>query len=382
MQVNPMRRTMRKWQLAPMALLLFLILICTSCTVKEDQPAVFMNGADISFTPELEDHGVAYRDSAGAADIFTILGRHGFNSIRLKIWHTPKEGYNDYAHVAAMAKRIYEHKMTFMLDFHYSDWWADPQKQYKPKAWESLDFEGLKDSLYQYSKNVVSGLVKQGTPPHFVQIGNEIRPGMLWPDGRVDGDSDTPAQWDKLAGLLDAARMGVLEGVGDQSMVKIIVHFDNGANNKICRHFFDNLADRDVNFDIIGLSFYPRWHGTLDSLETNLADLSTRYDKDVMVVETAYPWTLGWNDNSGNIWGSEKDLHDGYEATPEGQARFFRELRRIVVNVPGGRGTGLYFWEPAWITAGKKGSHWENVGLFDFQGNVLPAMDVFTGLKD
>ncbi|MFH0882476.1 MAG: glycosyl hydrolase 53 family protein [bacterium] len=341
----------------------------------------FLNGADISSTPALEDKGVVYRDSLGEADILTILDRHGFNSIRLKIWHTPKEGYNDLAHVAAMAQRIREHKMHFLLNFHYSDWWADPQKQITPEAWKDLPCPTLKDSLYQYTRNVLSTLDKQGTPPQMVQIGNEIRPGMLWPLGRVDEEYDTAEQWDRLAELLAAARQGVLDGLSKPEDVTIMIHFDNGGKNSICRKFFDSLAVRDVAYDVIGLSFYPRWHGFLDSLEVNLADLSQRYDKDVIVVETAYPFTLGWNDDQGNIMGSESDLHEGYPPTLEGQAAFFRELRRIVTSVPDNRGKGLYYWEPGLIPAQGMNSPWENVTLFNFDGMAVPAMDVFTGRK-
>ena len=360
---------------------LFAISCSSSKSGEKWHPGDFLNGADISSTPELEDRGVVYRDSLGEADIFTILDRHGFNSIRLKLWHTPKDGYNDLAHVAAMAKRIREHRMHFLLNFHYSDWWADPQKQITPAAWKDLDFATLKDSLYEYTRAVVRTLDEQGTPPQMVQIGNEIRPGMLWPLGEVDGKYDTAEQWDHLAELLAVARKGVYDGLKRLQDVKIMIHFDNGGNNAICRKFFDSLTVRDVQYDVIGLSFYPRWHGRLDSLESNLADLSKRYDKDVVVVESAYPFTLQWNDDQGNIMGSETDLHEGYPATLEGQTEYFRELRRIVTSVPNGRGKGLYYWEPGLIAVKGGGSPWENVGLFDFTGNAVPAMDVFSGNK-
>lgn len=364
------------------------LLVLNACeSGKPVRPAwegEFLNGADISSTPALEDAGVVYREANGdTEDVFTILDDHGFNSIRLKIWHTPKEGYNDLDHVTEMAKRTYDKGMHFLLDFHYSDWWADPQKQYTPKAWEGLSVDVLKDSVYAYTKAVLHRLDRQGTPPMMVQIGNEIRPGMLWPVGRVDGEYDRAEQWDNLATLLTSARQGVLDGLSNPENVRIMIHFDNGGNNAICRKFFDSLAVREVAYDVIGLSFYPRWHGRLDSLESNLSDLTTRYDKDVIVVETAYPFTLEWNDEQGNIMGGESDLHEGYPATLQGQAAFFRELRRIVKEVPNGRGVGLYFWEPGLIaTPGDMGSPWENVALFDFDGKVVPAMDVFTGKSE
>ncbi len=360
-----------------------ILLLNTSCKKgsgdKAGRQFEFLNGADISSTPELEDAGVVYRDSLGEAEIFSILKRHGFNSIRLKLWHTPERGYNDLAHVAEMARRVDEQGMHFLLNFHYSDWWADPGKQFTPKAWEGLPLAVLKDSLYQYTRTVLETLDGQGTPPEMVQIGNEIRTGMLWPVGQVNGEFDTREQWDNLAELLIAARQGVLDGLSRPGEVSVMIQIDNGGSNSLCRTFYDSLMVRDVAYDIIGVSFYPHWHGRLDSLELNLADITQRYDKEVIVVETAYPFTLGWNDDDGNIWGSEKSLHEGYPPTFEGQVAFFRELRRIVQDVPNGRGIGLHYWEPGLISAPGRGSPWENVALFDFDGMAVPAMDAFTG---
>jgi arabinogalactan endo-1,4-beta-galactosidase len=352
---------------------------CFSPAPDQGDTAEFLTGADLSSLPQLENHNAVFSDEEGEADAMTILHRHGFNSVRLKVWHTPKDPYNDLAGVAAMAKRVDALGMQFLLDFHYSDWWADPQKQYKPAAWDSLSFALLVDSVYAYTRAVVSTLDQQGTPPDMVQTGNEIRPGMLWPDGRVGGDYDTPEQWDKLAKLLIAARKGVYDGLSNPDDTRLMIHFDNGGNNTICRNFYDSLAVRGVEYDVIGLSFYPKWHGRLDSLEANLADLTARYEKDVAIVEAAYPFTLGWNDDQGNIWGMQEDLHEGYKPTVDGQAIYFAELRRIITSVPGNRGIGLYYWEPALTSADGYNSPWENACLFDFDGLALPAMDAFSG---
>lgn len=359
-------------------LLLLIGLTISSCskTNSTAEEREFLNGADISVTPLLEDHGAVFSDEQGEADIFTILDRHGFNSIRLKLWHTPKEPYNDLAHVMAMAQRIKAQDMHFMLDFHYSDWWADPQKQYKPAAWEGLSFELLRDSLYTYSKDVLHALSAQGTQPGIVQIGNEIRPGMIWPDGRVDGEFNTAEQWNNLAALLASARKGVLDGAANPDDTQILIHFDNGGDNGLCRAFFDSLTVRGVEYDLIGLSYYPKWHGPLDSLEVNLADLHHRYNKPVLIVESAYPWTMEWADDQGNLWWTP-DLAPGYEATPEGQTAYFENLRRIITNAPGG--SGLYYWEPAWIAVEGVPTGWENATLFDFEGKALPALDAFAG---
>jgi arabinogalactan endo-1,4-beta-galactosidase len=161
----------------------------------------------------------------------------------------------------------------------------------------------------------------------------------------------------------------------------IMIHFDNGAKNDMCRRFFDELVARGLEFDVIGLSFYPKWHGTLNELTENLADLTSRYDKDVYVVETAYPWTFDWLDRAGNIFGTEADLHVGYPPTVEGQSAFLRAVREIVRNVPGNRGRGMYYWSPEWIAVEGVPSAWENATLFDFAGGMLPSMEAFTGRK-
>ena len=336
----------------------------------------FVVGGDISFLPEIEAHGGIYSDEKGERDPLEILHDHGFNAIRLKLWHTPAKPYNDLHQVLKMAERIKWERMDFLLDIHYSDDWADPQKQIKPAAWDSLSFGALVDSVYLYSYATIAALKAQGTVPEMVQVGNEIRPGMLWPDGQVDGEYDTPEQWDKLVQLLSAGRQGILDAAGDE-IPEIMIHFDNGCKNEMGRNFFDHLVDRGLQFDVIGLSFYPKWHGTLGELKSNLADLSARYAKDVFVVETSYPWTFEWQDEAPNILGSEADLHEGYPPTIPGQVAFLSQVNQIVRNVPDGRGRGIYYWSPEWIAVPGVPSHWENATLFDFEGKALPSLDVF-----
>jgi arabinogalactan endo-1,4-beta-galactosidase len=342
------------------------------------EPPAFLVGGDISFLPELEDHGVVYSDADGEKDLLLLLRDHGFNAIRLKLWHTPEAPYNTLEQVLHMARRIDAAGMEFLLDIHYSDSWADPQKQIKPAAWEDLPFGVLADSVRRYTRSVLAALEAQGTTPSIVQIGNEIRPGMLWPEGRVDGEYDTPRQWDRLVMLLEAGIFGVRDGAKTDPP-KIMIHFDNGAKNEMGRAFFDQLVERELVFDLIGLSFYPKWHGTLNELRLNLADLSARYEKDVYVVETSYPWTMDWKDEAPNIMGSEEDLHEGYPPNAEGQAAFLRAVREAVEAVPEGRGRGVFYWAPEWIAVDGVDSHWENATLFDFEGKALPGLDAFAG---
>ncbi len=335
-------------------------------------------GGDVSFLAEIEDNGGTYSDTDGEKDLLLLMKEHGFESIRLRLWHTPAGSYNTLEQVKAMAARIDAAGMELFLDFHYSDSWADAGTQNKPAAWSALTFDVLVDSVYQYSHDVTASLRSQGTVPAMVQIGNEISSGMLWPDGRVGGVYDTPQQWDQLVALLDAGRRGVLDAAANQPP-EIVIHFSNGGDNAACRWFFDALAAHGLQYDAIGVSYYPKWHGTLAQLRYNLNDLASRYQRDVYVVETAYPWTFDWVDDTNNIFGSEADLHAGYPATVAGQSAFLRALGGIVAVVPGGRGGGIYYWSPEWIAVEGVPSAWENATLFDFDGTMLPSMEAFTG---
>jgi arabinogalactan endo-1,4-beta-galactosidase len=337
----------------------------------------FIKGADLSFLPQIEDLGGVYKDNNTPKDALKIFKDHGFNCIRLKLWHTPAENYNNLEKILMMARRIEEQDMQFLLDFHYSDTWADPGKQTKPAAWQKLPFAVLKDSVFNYTKKVIRALYDQNTVPEMVQIGNEITPGLLWNDGRVGGTFDTPAQWKNLADLLKAASEGIRTSCDAGDSIRIMIHLDRGGDNRSCRWYFDNLLQQNVQFDVIGLSFYPWWHGTLDQLKANLNDLAVRYGKDLNVVETAYPWTLQWFDGMGNIVGNANQLHAGYPAAVNGQAAFLKDLINIISTVKNNKGQGLVYWEPEYISVPPIGSPWENNTLFDFHGNVLPSMDVF-----
>ena len=351
---------------------------CSESHAPQPEAPDLLIGGDVSFLLEIEDHGGVYSDAGGQKDLLLLLRDHGFDAIRLRLWHTPAEPYHTLEQVKSMAGRIDAAGMEFLLDIHYSDTWADPGHQSAPAAWDGLAFEVLVDSVYQYSRHVVAALRAQGTAPHMVQIGNEIRPGMLWPAGRVGGQYDTPEQWDRLATLLGAARQGILDGAGDHPPA-VMIHLDAGGDNATCRWFFDHLAARGVEFDAIGVSYYPKWHGTVAALRHNLADLAGRYEKDVYVVETAYPWTLGWQDEAANIFGAPADLHAGYPATVEGQSAFLRAVREAVRDVPADRGRGVYYWSPEWIAVEGVPSAWENATLFAFDGRMLPSMEAFTG---
>jgi len=352
-------------------------LVLPDMLIINSDPSTFIKGADVSFIPQIEDLGGVYKENDIPQDPLKIFKDYGFNYIRLKLWHTPTENYNNLNKILYMAKRIKDRDLKFLLNFHYSDTWADPGKQYKPAAWDGIDFDVLKDSVYIYTKTVMQALNTQQTLPDMVQIGNEITSGMLWNDGRVGGTYNTTQQWQKLAELINAGIQGVRESCERGDSVRVMIHIDRGGDNGASRWYFDNLLGQNVEFDIIGLSFYPWWHGTLGQLRTNLNDLALRYGKEIIVVESAYPWTLQWYDSVSNIVGSSNQLHSGYPATVDGQAAFLRDLIKIIRNVPNRKGLGLFYWAPEYISVEPIGSPWENNALFGFDGNVLSSIDVF-----
>lgn len=291
-----------------------------------------MIGADISFLPQLEAEGMQFYDKGEKKDAFQILKDHGFNYIRLRIFvnpendngYSPQLGYCDLKSTLHMARRVKEAGMDLLLDFHYSDTWADPQKQFKPKAWEGLHFNALRDTLKSYTKSVLLSLKDQGTMPEMVQIGNEINHGMVWPEGHI-------ANLDNLAELLIAGTQAVKEV---DTSTKIMMHVALGGQNEETVFWFDNMIARGVEFDLIGLSYYPKWHCTLDDLNANMLDLIDRYQKDINVVE--------------------------YSA-------FKKEVHSLVFNLPDNRGQGTCIWEPL--------NTWSRV--FDAEGRSLDNLLIY-----
>ncbi|MBS3967549.1 MAG: glycosyl hydrolase 53 family protein [Truepera sp.] len=352
-------------------------------------PDGFIIGADISTLRKVEDHGGRFFDKDGLErDLIATLRDHGVNYIRLKIWKDPVDvgGYNDLPEVVEVAKRATELGLPVLLNFHYSNFWADPGRQNKPTAWKDLSFEELTQAVYAYTAKVITTLRKAGALPSMVQIGNEIQAGMLWPDGKTWGEElgVDHGGFDNLVALLRAGIDGVRNSLEPGDEVKIMLHLADGGDNNLYRWWFDEVIGRGLtDFDVIGVSFYPFWHGSLADLQRNLNDISQRYGKYVIVVETAYAFTLEDGDGHPNIFGSREEAAGGYPATIEGQAAFLRELTRVVCSVPDGRGLGIFYWEPAWLPvqgAGWRdgeGNAWENMALFDFDGNALPSLAAF-----
>jgi len=337
----------------------------------------FIRGADISALQEIEDCGGIFTENGILKDPLMILKENGINFIRLRIWHTPANGYCGLEYTLITAERVKAAGLKLLLDFHYSDTWADPGNQTMPAAWENLDLADLKDSVNQYTRSVISILKQRNCLPDMIQVGNEISCGMLWDKGRICGEYDNTQQWANFFELISAAVDGVRDGLDPDEFVKIMIHIDKGGDNPGSRWFFDKLAGYDLDFDVIGLSYYPWWHGSLSLLENNLNDLALRYGKEIVVVETAYPWTLDWNDNTHNIVGEAGQLLAEYPATIEGQKNFLSALINIISDIPADKGAGLFYWAPEWISAPASGSPWENLALFDFSGEVLSSIRAF-----
>ena len=333
-------------------------------------------GADISSLKKSEDKGGVYKYSDGRqADALQILKDYGMNNARLRVWVNPADGYHNKAELLEMATRLKSHGMKLLVDFHYSDNWADPGKQNKPAAWKDYDFEQLKQAVYDHTFDVCSSLVAQGTPPDMVQVGNEINAGMLWPDGDYN-------HFDNLAALIKEGYQAVKDC---SSSTLVMLHIAEGGDNEMARWWFGNITSRDVPFDVIGISYYPFWHGSLAELQANLNDISARYDKDVIVAETAYAFTDQEDDFLENI-ANPSMVIAGYPFTPEGQRMMLRDIMSVVRGVTNGRGLGIFYWDATWTavpgngwdtTDPQSGNAWENQALFDYDDRALPALSEY-----
>ena len=319
---------------------------------------------------QVEENGGLFYENGNQIDPIQIFKDKGINTARIKIWHTPSLNYNNLESVLEIADRASSVGLDLFLDFHYSDTWADPSNQTKPSAWVDLNFETLCDSLEQYSHHVITKLKNQNTLPKYVQIGNETDCGFLWPDGYVCDESNNDSQWNKLRDLFMHAIEGINSALDTQDTLKIISHVSSGGN-----WFFNNLIGQGVDIDILSISYYPMWHGTLSDLNQNMDELGNEFQKPVLIVETAYPFTLQWNDNTNNILGLETQLLEDYEASEDGQFTFLHDL--IILVDENDYGLGICYWAPDWISTNQFGSPWENQALFDFDGELLDAISVF-----
>jgi arabinogalactan endo-1,4-beta-galactosidase len=312
-------------------------------------------GADLSFLKQNEDRGVVFKDCGEAKPGLQIFKDHGYNWIRLRLFHTPTQLPNNLEYTIAMAKSAKVLGYKFLLDYHYSDTWADPGKQFIPKAWAGMTHPQLVQAVLDYTKQTIVAFREAGVLPDMVQVGNEISNGMLWPDGKL------PANWDNLADLVKAGIAGVEAGAGELARPRIMIHIDKGGNQVFTKAWFDKLNSYGVKYDVIGQSFYPWWHGSLNDLRENLIFTANEYHKDIWVVEAAYNWQPR----------EYLKKPAPFPESPEGQKEFLEEVNRAVQATPFGLGKGVFWWEAA--VSGARGGR----GYFDANGNALPVMTVF-----
>ncbi len=311
-------------------------------------------GADLSFLRQAEQRGVRFKDKGVITPGLEIFRNHGYDWIRLRIFHTPKTLPNDLAYTLALAKDAKARGYRFLLDFHYADDWADPQHQPSPAAWDTTDADALVDSVFNYTRDVIRAFREAGAMPEMVQIGNEVRNGMIWPLGKL------PDHWDTFARLVKAGLDGIDAGRGQSPRPLIMMHYDNGADAAGNRAWWDRFNTYGIPYDVIGLSYYPWWHGTLLQLRDNLLSLLERYpDKDVILVEVGYrPWEYRDSPNPPYP-----------EDAPGGPRRAFLEaVNNTLLGIGNRRIKGIFWWEPATGC---------NSDFFDEQCNARPVIDVF-----
>jgi arabinogalactan endo-1,4-beta-galactosidase len=356
-------------------------------TYGPDPAAAGMDlGADLSFTPQELAAGATFTDHGRKASPVTIMRDNGANYVRMRLWVDPPTGYSDLASDLALARAVHAAGMKIYLDIMYSDFWADPTKQNIPAAWAGQDLAQLTATVQSYTQQVIGAFAHQGTPVDMVSIGNEIRNGILWPVGEVD--PTTGAGYDNLATLLKAGVAGARAANPPGHKLLVMMHYDQGGNNQLSQAFYQNLVSRGVPFDVIGLSYYPFFHGTISAMRQNVDALATQFHKPIVIAETQYAWTLanGNNaigDSTGDFVWETSQVSAGYPASPGGQLSFVTDELSILAQVPDGLGAGLFYWAPDWIP----GVGWEpgagigspnvNLTLFNFEGAALPSIGIF-----
>ncbi len=344
------------------------------------QAQTFYQGADLSYINELEDCGVIYKENELPKDPYKIFADHNCTLVRLRLWHTPSwydhlnEGkrYSHLADVKKSIKRAKMAKMQVLLDFHLSDNWADPSKQVIPAAWREIvdDTAVLKDSLYQYIYQTLHELNQAELLPEMIQIGNETNRGILL--SQAVNDAGWTLDWNRNSALFNSGIQAVRDfETANNVAISIVLHV---AGPSEVDWFIENfIANEVTDFDIIGLSYYEQWHGknSIAEVGTIIAELKEKYNKDLMVVETGYPWTTAGNDTANNVLNQS---HPEYAPlNPSHQKQWLVDLSNSIQE---NGGIGLIYWEPAWVnspcsTQWGKGAHYENASFFDFENNLI-----------
>ena len=370
----------------------------------------FYRGMDASAVLALENSGVKYYNFDGEEqDVFMTLAQAGVNYIRLRVWNDPYDengngyggGNNDVATAITLGQRATKYGMKVCIDFHYSDFWADPKKQFVPKAWEGMEIEEKADALYDFTLDSLTQLLEAGVDVGMVQIGNEINNGM-------SGETDVA----NVRKLLTAGSKAVREAaVNSGKEILVAVHYTNIDDMKKLDTLLTGLQVKEIDYDIVGLSFYPYWHGTMDDLKNAITHIRNTYGKKVYVAENAYCYTAEDGDGSANSVEGTDDLAEGYSASVQGQAN---EVRDVCAAASEAGAEGVFYWEGTWIPVGPAdadnsalwekygsgwassyasgydpkdagqyygGCSWDNQAMFDFTGHPLASLKVFKYLK-
>ena len=365
----------------------------------------FIKGMDLSTLLEMERCNAKYYDHGQEMDILEIMKKYDVDTIRLRLWNDPKSetgepygaGNNDLEETIAIGKRVTEAGLGVLLNFHYSDFWADPGKQIKPKAWKDYGVEELEKAVYDFTLESLQKVIGAGVRVTMIQVGNELSNGLLWPEGQVPN-------YDNIARFVSA---GIRACRKVDAKIPLMIHLDNGGNNELYRRWFDNYMKRGEDFEYIGLSYYPFWHGSLKQLEDNMNDIAVRYGKDLIIAEVSMGFTmddykdyekLSDRERKGYATKPELVAKIEYPMTIEGQKAFTEDFLNRVAKVPDDHGCGFFWWEPAWIPVpgsgwateaslkymndpGPCGNEWANQALFDYDGNALPTLEVIRDFR-
>ena len=365
----------------------------------------FVKGMDLSTLLELERCGAKYYDNGEERDLLAIMKSYDVDTIRIRLWNDPWSetgesygaGENDLKTSLEIAKRVTAAGFGVLLNFHYSDFWADPGKQIKPKAWADYGVKELEQAVYDYTLESMQTFLDAGVNITMVQVGNELSNGLLWPEGKVPN-------YDNIATFVNAGIRAVRKA---DAAIPVMIHLDNGGNNALYREWFDNFTKRGEDFEIIGLSYYPFWHGSLQMLNDNMNDIAERYGKDLVIAEVSMGYTMEDYKNYEKLSDEERKGYATrpalvekieYPMTMQGQYDFMEDFLNRISHIKGGKGKGFFYWEPAWIPVpgsgwatpaslkymndpGPCGNEWANQALFDYDGNALPTLSLIRDFK-
>ncbi len=350
---------------------LTLMLLNVSCSLIENNndrqkpKSILEFGGDFSIMKKMEDAGGFYKIDGVVKEGLEIFNENGYTWARLRIFHTPNmvgPVCNDLNYTIELAQKAKQFGFKVLLNFHYSDTWADPGHQNIPVAWKNLTLELVQDSVYSYTKNVIEAMGISGVLPDMVQIGNEINNGMIWPHGKLWIEPGV-TNWDDLSKLLKAGIQGVKEATNG-SRIPVMIHAATGGDVDASYNFYKNITDRGVDFDVIGLSYYPWWHGTFIELEANILYLSSQFNQDFSIVETAYYFNNWYPEPAQWILSFQP-----YPATEKGQYNFLFKLAQIIKQHP--RVKTIFYWKPDGLDIPKSKVNYLGRSLFDEDGDAF-----------